>query len=599
MSGLQMTEPQFHCPTSGEMLRCFVRAFQLTDYNNKSTPSALIGNSDGQRNLRRYFEGNDPNEDVRSRAAAKIAAALLEAGLVPEFRLPARSGVGTCAEVLSETIGYWAQTWDAVYRQSSTGWPYLPRSLTGFIIGRELVFDLVLRLVAIIHLADLPVGTFEILAGHDDACRKILQKAMDMGGLQADHRTVARIAQVEERTSQRWLNESIIPDDSSLQKLARGIAKGNLELETDVLRYLRVQIGSMRLVQTIGSVVGPRWERMLVHGFERLLQIAIGVNRQFQEDPHRFNSTAEGVDLGQIEFLLKGSTSKLAPAVFCLWLEEPIPAIWVYELHLAASMNLGERLERCFQIIGDWPQFWRNALEANKVLGLSAEAHQTRCESVALTALCPPLREAIESEPPRYPDIGIPRALEQKIHRAIALMQEGMPDKAVSQWRRVLTQMPENADFHVYLGIALRDSGDVQEAREAFRQAAELAPLTARPHIEIARCYLQQGLPDLALDHLSQVPTDVLQDSAELLWVQGELQFIEKEFPKALASVNRAIALDPDNADAHDLAARILVRMPQSRKTREKAAEHAKKAAACGRPTGLKEWANTKRHRRP
>lgn len=598
MPEFEMTEPQFSCPTSGQMLRGIILAFQLTQGDDKLQKSSLIGNAEGQRNLRRYFEGNDPTEEVRSRAAAKIAAAILESGLVPEFRLPARSGVGTCAEVLSEAIGHWARTWDAIYRQCSTGWPYLPRSLTGFIIGRELVIDLVLRLAAIIHLADLPVQMTVFLANHGDACSNILQNAMGKGGLQADYRTVARIAQIEERTSQRWLNESIIPDDSSLQKLARGIAKGTLHLEADVLRYLRVQFGSMRLVQTIGSVVGPRWEEMLVQGFEHLLQIAIGVNRRLQEDPNQFNSTAEGVDLGQIEFLLKGTTSEVAPDVFHLWLDEQTFTIWGYELHLAASMNLGQRLERCYQIIGDWPQFWRNALEANKVLGLSAEAYQTRCESVALTTLCPPLREAIEAEPPRYSNIGIPLALEQEIHRAVALMQEGMPYKAIPLWRKVLTQMPENADYHVYLGIALRDSGDVQEAREAFHRASELAPSTARPHIEIARCYLRQGLPDLALSHLSQVPSDVCHGSTELLWVRGELQFIEKEFSEALASVNRAIELDPDNADAHDLAARILVRMPQSRKTREAAAGHAKKAAACGRPTGLEEWANTKRHRR-
>ena len=599
MPEFEMTEPQFSCPTSGQMLRGIILAFQLIQGDDKLQRSSLIGNAEEQRSLRRYFEGDNPTEDVRSRAASRIAAALLESGLVPEFRLPARSGVGSCAEVLSEAIGCWAQTWDAVYRQSSTGWPYLPRSLTGFIIGRELVFDLVLRLAAIIHLADLPVRTFEILAGHDDACSSILQNAMSMGDLQADYKTVAKAAQVEERTAQRWLNESLLPDDHSLQELARGVAIGKPHLESDVLRYLRIQYGSMRLVQSVGSIVGPRWEEMLVQGFEQLLQFAIDVNRRLQEDTKRFNSTAEGVDLGQIKFLLKGSTSEVAPAVFHLWLEEQVLAIWAYELDLAASKNLGQRLERCYQIVGDWPQFWRNGLEANKVLELSAEAYQTRCESVAMAILCPPLREVVEAEPPRYPGIGIPRDLEQEIHRAIELMQEGMPDKAVTLWRKVLTQMPENADFHVYLGIALRDSGDVQEAREAFHRASELAPSTARPHIEIARCYLMQGLSDLALHHLSQVSLGSGKDCVEFLWVLGELQFSAGEIPRALESVNRAIELDPDNADGHDLAARILVRMPQSRENREAAAKHAKKAAACGRPTGLKEWADTKRHRRP
>lgn len=604
MPAIEMTEPRFDCPTSGQMLRGFIHALQLGQGDAESPTAALVGSDEGQRSERRYFAGEDPTtEDVRQRAAARIASALLCTGIVPEFRLPPKSGVRSCRDALAEAFTNWAHTWDDVYRQSSTGWPYLPRSLTGFVIGREIVFDLVLRCAALIHLLDVNPSALSplALAVGDDAAPSILREAMKMGGMKTDFRTVARAARVEERNAQRWLNESLVPDDGSLQKLAQGIAKENETLRHAILRFLRIQYGFVRLVQTLNACVGARWQQDLSVTFVRLLMCACEVNQRVRADPSAFSSTAEELDLAQMELLRLGTSSAVAPAVFQLWLHEihgSLPGIWAYELHLASSMNLQHRLERCYQTIGDWPQFWRNGVEANNLLGLSAEDYQTRCESTALVLLCPPLREAVEAEPPRFPDVGIPRELEQKIHRAAALMQEGLPHESVSLWREVLTQQPENADFHVYHGVALRESGNLSGAREAFHRAALLAPNSARPHIETARTYLMQGLSDSALHHLEQLPPEVRDASAELLWVLSELQFREGRLQEALASADKALVLDPDNADAHDLAARILLRMPHSREVRERAARHAKKAAASGRATGLNEWLATKRQRR-
>lgn len=605
MPAFETTEPRFICPTSGPMLRAFIHAFQLGHEEAESPTAALVGSGEGQRSERRYFAGEDPTtEDVRQRAAARIASAILGTGIVPEFHLPPKSGIRSCRDALSEAVTNWAHTWDVVYRQSSTGWPYLPRALTGFVIGREIVSDLVLRCAALIHLLDITPSAISslALAFGDDAAPGILREAMRMGGMKPDFKTVARAARVEERNAQRWLNESLVPDDGSLKTLAQGIAKENEALRLTILRFLRIQYGVVRLMQTLALAVGPRWRKDLSGTFVRLLTCACEVNQQIRADPKAFDSTAEGLDLAQVELLRLGTSSAVTPAVFQLWLHEihdSLPGIWAYELHLASSMNLKQRLERCYQTIGDWPQFWRNGAEANNLLGLSAEAYQTRCESTALVSLCPPLREAVETEPPRFPDVGIPRELEQKIHRAVALMQEGFPHEAVSLWREVLTQQSENADFHVYHGLALRDTGALSDAREAFHLAALLAPRSARPHIESARTYLQQGLPDSALYHLEQLPPEIRNASAELLWVMSELQFLEGRLSESLASADQALALDPDNADAHDLAARVLNRMPQSRETRERAARHAKKAAASGRTTGLKEWLATKRHRHP
>ena len=599
MPTFEMTEPKLICLTSGPLLRAVVHAFRLMQDGADSPESTLVGSSAAQRSERRYFRGEDPtNDDVRDRAVAQVASALIEVGFLKDAALPPDSGHSSIRTALVAAVTDWAKTWDEVYRQCSVGWPFVPLSLGGFVLGREIVMDLALRVAAVVHLTDTNLTMPVIHAARNDSGRAILLDVMGRHGRQCDFEHVAAAAAVENRTAQRWLNESAAPEDHNLRQLAHSIGGKNVDSDKAILRHLRVQFGLLRIAQHLESVIGHRWTRELLQGFERLLRCAVNTNREIRENPRHFDSSAEGLTLAQIKLLKMGSESVAAPAVFALWLRAEQPAIWGYELQLASTLGLPKRLERCWQTIGNWPQFWTNSLEANRVLGLSAQDYQTGCESVALVSLCPPLRESIEAEPPRYPDVGISRALEQKIHRAIALMQEDRPEESLPLWREVTTESPANPDYFTYFGVALRDAGQRNEAKDAFRHAIDLAPDTDRPHIELARTYLREGLPDRALHHLECFAPAVRDCSAEILWVMAELLFMEERFTDAHAAVQRAIELDPDNADAHDLAARVLVRMPQTRDNRELAARHAKKAAAGGRRGGLAEWQATKRRRR-
>lgn len=598
MAAFEMTEPKLICPTSGPLLRAVIHAFRLAQ-DGAHSPETLVGSAPAQRSERRYLEGEDPSsDDVRNRAAAQVASALIDMGLLADTALPHESGHSSIRSALIAAVTNWARTWDEVYRQCSVGWPFVPRSLGGFVLGREIVMDLVLRVAAVIHLTGSNQALPALHAAHDHAGRAILADVMKRQSRPCDFKEVAGAAAVETRTSQRWLNESSAPEDFNLRHLAHSLAGKDAQSETALLTYLRVQYGLLRLAQHLDTIVGHRWTRDLFQGFERLLKCAVHANGEIQQNPRQFDSSAEGLTLAQIELLTMGSTSVVAPAVFGLWLRSEQPAIWGYEMHLATSLDLPRRLERCWQTIGNWPQFWKNSLEANEVLGLSAEDYQTRCESTALVSLCPPLRESIEAEPPRYPDVGIPRVLEQKIHRAISLMQEDRPQEALPLWRDITSDVPNNADYATYFGVALRDAGKRAEAMDAFRRAIALDPSADRPHIELARTFLRQGLSDSALHHLESLPLAVRDHSAEILWVLAELLYAAERFTDAHAAVQRAIELDPDNADAHDLAARVLVRMPQTRENREQAARHAKKAAGGGRRGGLAEWQATKRLRR-
>jgi tetratricopeptide (TPR) repeat protein len=595
MTTIEMTEPRLECPASGPMLRELIHAFRLGREGASGTDSSLVGSAVGERNERRYFKGQTvvPKE-VRQRVAAKVATALIEAGLVEDLRLSPESGFSTADGVFAAAVSNWVATWDAVYHQCSVGWPYIPRSLGVFVLGREVVIDLVQRVAAVLHLSGSTSVDWTIHAAHDGAGASILNAAI---GREMSYSELAAAAHVDPRTAQRWLNESLAPEDHNLRQLAHAVAGADRAREKALLRHLRIHYGVLRLSQRLETLCGPRWSRDLMQSFERFLNCAIQVTQEIDANPRAFDSTAEGIELAQVELLTVGGNSVVAPTLISLWLHWEHPAIWAYELHLARSMSLKERLERCFQTIGNWPQFWTNGLPANEVLGLSAAEYQTRLESVALATLCPALREMIEQQPPAHSDVGLPCDLEHLIHRAISCQTDGSPEGALPLWRQVLQRVPDNADYHCYYGIALRATGQRQEALEALRRAADLDPASDRPPIEIAHTYLQQGVPDLALHHLEGVRADVRERSAELLWVMAELLFLEMRYPDALAAAEQSLALDPENADAHDLAARCLVRLPQTRERREQAARHAKKAASSHRLGGLTEWQNTKRHR--
>jgi len=596
MVDFEMTEPQLECPTSGPMLRALIHDFRLVGEGAPRSASSLVGSAESERNERRYLEGNSVvPDDVRQRVSAKVATALIEAGLAADLRLPPGSSFTSTNEVLTAAVSNWVATWDAVYHQCSVGWPYIPRSLGMFVLGREIIIDLVLRIAAVLnHSKDSSID-LTIHAAHDAAGASIINAAI---GRDVSYTVLAKAADVDPRTAQRWLNESLAPEDHNLCQLADSFAGPERTREQKaILRHLRLQYGVLRVAKRLESLCGVRWSRELTQGFERFLKCAVQVTKEICASPHGFDSTADDIQLEQIELLTVGSSSVLAPAVLTLWLSREHPAIWAYEFHLASSMTLKKRLERCFQTIGDWPQFWTNSLPENDVLRFSPAQFQNRLESTALVSLCPPLREMFERVSPAHPDIGMPRDLEQMIHQAISCQNEGRPEESLPLWRKVLQRAHDNADYHCYYGIALRDAGERQDALETLRRAADLDPSSDRPHIEIARTYFQQGLPDLALHHLESQPAELLERSAELLWVMAELYFVEKQYHEAFATAKRSLELDPEHADAHDLAARCLVRMPQTRENRERAARHAKKAASSHRDGGLIEWQNTKRRR--
>jgi tetratricopeptide (TPR) repeat protein len=62
--------------------------------------------------------------------------------------------------------------------------------------------------------------------------------------------------------------------------------------------------------------------------------------------------------------------------------------------------------------------------------------------------------------------------------------------------------VPESADVHNAVGIALAEKGDVEQAIAEFRQAARLAPDSADTHWHLGAALAMQGAREEAVKHL-------------------------------------------------------------------------------------------------
>ena len=109
--------------------------------------------------------------------------------------------------------------------------------------------------------------------------------------------------------------------------------------------------------------------------------------------------------------------------------------------------------------------------------------------------------------------------------------------------------VPESAELHNVLGLALAERGQLDSAIAEFRQALRLAPDNAPAHWHLGAALASQGAPGEATAHLARsVELDPANSQAHgdlglVLALQGRLD-------EAAGHLQRAIALDPQAEDA-------------------------------------------------
>jgi tetratricopeptide (TPR) repeat protein len=78
----------------------------------------------------------------------------------------------------------------------------------------------------------------------------------------------------------------------------------------------------------------------------------------------------------------------------------------------------------------------------------------------------------------------------------------GMMSQAVDCYREVLLLAPDWIEAHINLGVALYQSGNVEEARACFQNAVQLDPLNGISRYNLGCVLEEQGDLDAAVEHL-------------------------------------------------------------------------------------------------
>ena len=144
-----------------------------------------------------------------------------------------------------------------------------------------------------------------------------------------------------------------------------------------------------------------------------------------------------------------------------------------------------------------------------------------------------------------------------RIARSHLLLRAGRASEAAESLKSLAVSQAENDEIWAALAEAARLAGDLDQAMVAAENASRLAPRNAAYRLAIARISREAGHLDRALSELSQIGAGTSHDPQIAVEI-GRLHEDRRELKRALDAYERAIDLDPTNADAHFRAGLVL-----------------------------------------
>ena len=132
----------------------------------------------------------------------------------------------------------------------------------------------------------------------------------------------------------------------------------------------------------------------------------------------------------------------------------------------------------------------------------------------------------------------------------IGLLLQGDLKGAQAAFRNVAAMDPGYADGSVNVARALIQEGDVEAAIPMLQQALKVSPRLASAHFFLATSLKTFGRYDEALDHLRTAAEQYPRDRVVLNQI-GRVHFLQRRFGEAIANFTRALAVDPEDLEAH------------------------------------------------
>lgn len=210
--------------------------------------------------------------------------------------------------------------------------------------------------------------------------------------------------------------------------------------------------------------------------------------------------------------------------------------------------NLGVALSRA----GDNPGATRELKEALRLRPSDGEAKALLATLSGLPALAP-LRASVAT---RLPLERIKPNYDESSFRQLALEIQNQ-----NELRLAGSDPARHAEFHAQRGAELMDQGLLLEAEREFREAIGLDPTNPAAHAGLAR--FLEATRDYANARAEAGAALRLRPSVEAFLLLARLDLRDNNPQAAQESVNRALVLDPGNADAQALRRAVAAKLAE------------------------------------
>ncbi|QYK49079.1 MAG: tetratricopeptide repeat protein [Phycisphaeraceae bacterium] len=504
------------------------------------------------RSAREYFRGEWVAVPRQREICGWVVEAATSAGLFSTFTLPrdGNTDAPPAQEFLTDVLVQWLSDWDAIYFQGSTGWPDPHPSLAVFVLGRQAVIDLALRVTALVQLSGGCDWTqFVTHATEDKPGKAILSSLMATGSRHQTREGLALSIGVEKSTVDDWMDKMTVPRDINLRALAKHFAESTSH-EEQLLVWLRLQWALVAIKAALCPHMEPAHLADVFSAFMCLVQLSLAMQAQVP-------LSREAMLFTQVLTLRKGSRLETSRALFGYWLDHQSSPLWIDDILVAGEKGAAARIQECFEVIGDESTTRKRWDADHDMAALSVAQRRIQQSSAYLIAMSPrafrgDLDRIGKSVIPKYP---LPDVL---AWLARDRMSRGEHREAIEMWKEVIAKDPESADSHCHYGVALwhaTPNPQFDEAIEQLKRASELRPDWDYPVAEIARVYLHRGWTGHAIQHLESAPPCLVHGSQDCSFMLALAQFTSKQYCEAGKAAVRALELDPTYAAAAHLAA--------------------------------------------
>lgn len=133
----------------------------------------------------------------------------------------------------------------------------------------------------------------------------------------------------------------------------------------------------------------------------------------------------------------------------------------------------------------------------------------------------------------------------------IALAAQGKLDEAIEAYRGAIARAPDFAPAHNGLGVALANQGKLDEAIAEYRRVIQLQPRFAAAHNNLGLALERRGFREEAIGAYRE--SIRLEDTSRTRTNLGRVFLNARQFAEARLELERALQIDPRNADAERL----------------------------------------------